>query len=176
MRVIENRLHVRVDDRQKIIGASQADPAVDHLGREALLRQPAFIQREHGRVVGAGAVAHDKQRAVRAAPFASVCLRPGQRLGAIAQKLRVTHLGVEPVVGDHGDHAATGQRLPDKPIVRALAVAPTAAVIEHHHGGVRFHLCWQVNVQSLARQLTIADARKGAVAAAWHQPVDRCQG
>ena len=43
LRVIENRLHIGIDDRQKVIGPGETDPATEHLGGKLFLCQPARI-------------------------------------------------------------------------------------------------------------------------------------
>jgi len=87
---------LRIDDRIKIIRPGKPYPAGQHRGRQALGRKPARIEREHGGVVGAGAVAHQVQAPEVAAVTRRLAHRPGHCRRAVGQKIRIAHLRIQP--------------------------------------------------------------------------------
>ena len=55
----KDRFGVVFRDRQKIVRAGQPNPTRQFCGLKAVRRQPAWVQRQHGGVIGASAMPHD---------------------------------------------------------------------------------------------------------------------
>ena len=158
--VKKHRLRIGVVGGEEVIRAGQADPARQLVRGVAGGPQPTRIQRQHGCVVGARAVAHHKHTLRVAAPLRRVAQAPRQRLGAVHQKVGVTPLGVQAVVGHQRQHTAGRERLAHKRVVGPLAAVPRPAVEEHHHRPApgRRGALGLVDVELLARQRAIGHA------------------
>ena len=163
-------------DRQEIVGTGQAYPAAQVVRVHAVARQQAGVERQHRRIVGARAMAHHEQTGGVAAMAARFHRGPGYGAGGILQDLRVVHLRIQPVVGDHGQVAARGKRVANEGIVGALARRPVAAIKEHHHGyGPRAGL-GGIHIEFLPRQGAVGQAPRHLRGTAGRQGIDDAQG
>ncbi|MNT11138.1 hypothetical protein D3C72_1460040 [compost metagenome] len=174
VRIAEHRPHVARHDGQEVIGAGQSDPPGQRRRAGAGAIQPARVQRQHGRDITARTVASDEDARRIATIGADMALGPRDRHGGVAQEVRKAGLGIEPVVGDNGHHAASRQRVAHEPVIGPFAAAPTTAVEKNHHwraGCVR----WPVDVQTLTRQCAVGHAHRDAAGVVGHRAIEQRQ-
>jgi hypothetical protein len=106
-------------------------------------------------------MAHQEQVVGVAAVLAGVRLRPGRRLGAVLQEVRVMSVWRDAIIRDHRHIAVRRQRIADEGVLRLLAGIPTAAVDEHHHGRVRRGAARGIDVEVVARPGGVGDVARG---------------
>ncbi len=176
---VENRLDFSVGDGQKVVGPGQPDPPGQIGAAQTDGVQPARVERQHGGVVGTGAVAHQVDLVRVAAPMGDVLRRPGDGAGVVAQEVGVAHFGIEAVIGNDGDDAARSQRLADETVHGAVAAGPAAAVEKHDHRGTAGLGLAQrgsvgpVDVQRFARGGAVGDVATEGVGVGRGEPVDQ---
>ncbi|MNN23778.1 hypothetical protein D3C81_1371850 [compost metagenome] len=141
-----------------------------------MARQQVGVERQHGRIVGAGAMAHDEQARRVAAMAARFHRGPGHGAGRILQNLGVMHVRIQPVVGDHGQVAARRERVADEGIVGALARRPVTAIKEHHHGDGSGAGLGGIHIEFLPWQGAVSQAPRHLRGAAGRQGIDGGQG